>query len=267
MFNLTNASVAIGGKMLLSSLTTSFEAGEVTAIIGPNGAGKSTLMKLLSGELRPSTGRILLDGRDLAAFRPRDLALRRAVLAQSNALSFSYTAFEVVRLGLEARRSAGIRSVYDDPREALAAVDLAGFESRAVHELSGGEMQRVHLARVLSQIGAATGPDGARFLLLDEPIASLDIRHQVMVMEVARRFAATGGGVIVVLHDLNMAAGFADRLVVLDRGRLAGDGPPGDVLTAERLAEVFRIGLAVERSQNGELSIRYRPGEQPSGTA
>ena len=194
MFSLDALCLTRGGRRLLSPLSTMIGGGCLTAILGPNGAGKSTLLRLLSGEIRPTGGRILLDGVPLAAIPPRQLAMRRAMLDQSLPASFSFTLRELVQLGFEARSPAGAPGPHATAEAALAAVDLAGYAGRLIDSLSGGEQQRAHLARILAQIGAPTGPEGPRFLFLDEPIASLDIRHQMMVMALARDFADGGGG-------------------------------------------------------------------------
>ncbi len=216
------ASLALGARRVVDGVRLAIRSGCLTAIAGPNGAGKSSLLRLLTGEARASEGRVTLDGADIGGIAPRDLARRRAVLPQSSSLAFPFTVAEVVGFGLEA---AGRRVTRAGVEAALARVDLEGFETRRYPDLSGGEQQRVHLARVLAQLGDPLGAGeaaregdagrGARFLFLDEPTASLDIRHQLGVLEQARRVARAGGGVVAVLHDLNLAAAFADRLVVM----------------------------------------------------
>lgn len=244
MLTLDHATARLGPRTLVRRATAAFAPGQLAAIVGPNGAGKSTLLRLLSGELRPAEGQVSLDGTALHRLPPRALAARRAVLAQTNPLGFSYTAHEVVRLGQEARQTPAAPP-WDRVESALAAVDLPGFGARFVAEMSGGEQQRVHLARVLCQLGGPIGPQGAQYLLLDEPTASLDIRHQVLVLNLARGFARAGGAVVVVLHDLTMAGRYADRIVLMDRGAIAADGAPDRVLTAARLSPVFGLALTV----------------------
>lgn len=224
-----------GGRRLLDGVSLALTPGTVTVVIGPNGAGKSTLLKVLAGELRPARGRVTLDGRDIATVPPALLARRRAVLAQSTEVAFPFTVAEVVGIGL---MGAGPGA---EPRieAALAKVDLSGFAARRIEQLSGGERQRVHLARVLAQLDASG--EGAGFLLLDEPTSSLDLSHQLLVLEVARRHAQAGGGVLAILHDLNLAAMAADVLVVVEKGRIAAAGPPSEVLTDGLLRTVFRV--------------------------
>jgi iron complex transport system ATP-binding protein len=230
----TDVGVAIRARWLLREVTIAVAPGEVVALVGPNGAGKSTLLRVLAGDLAPTTGRVALDGRAIADFRPRDLALRRAVLPQQTVLQFAFTAREVVEMGRGQRRG--------DDDEVIVAASLAKTESTHVAErifpsLSGGEQGRVSLARVLAQ--------EAPLLLLDEPTASLDLRHQQLVMEVARDLAARGAMVVVVLHDLNLAASYADRIALLHEGRLVADGPPWQTLAESLLTEVFACPIAV----------------------
>ena len=229
-----------GKAILVRDVSLSVAPGEVMALIGPNGAGKSTLLRLLAGDEAPSSGEVQLAGRPLAAWAPRDLARARAVLPQQSALAFAFTALEVALMGRAPHDAGG-----DGPedlaaaRRALAIVGLEGFEERLYPTLSGGERQRVQLARVIAQIGL--GGRGERYLLLDEPTSSLDLAHQHGALRIARRMAREGAGVIVVLHDLNLAAEYADRIGVLSRGALLSSGSPRDVLTRETLREAFHI--------------------------
>lgn len=242
MIRIDEASVHYRGRAALHPSSLDVEPGAFTIVVGPNGAGKSTLLKLMAGEIAPDEGSVLLDDRLLSSVPARELARRRAVLPQSSALAFPFTVAEVVRLGLDA---GGRTSRVEDIVDALDRVDLTGFSGRYYQELSGGEQQRVHLARVLCQIGPPVVHGTPRYLFLDEPISSLDIRHQLAVLSIGRDFARTGGGVVAVLHDLNLAAGFADRLVVLAHGAIVADGAPADILTDALIERVFRLKLRV----------------------
>ena len=211
--------------------------GEVTAIVGPNGSGKTTLLRALSGDV-PFLGAASLNGVAIARAPAWQLAAMRAVLAQSTPVGFAFTVLEVVRLGLGA--GAGRET---DPHAALALVGLAGYEARLFPELSGGEQARVHLARVLVQLGAPIGPDGPRWLFLDEPVAALDIRHQLQVMRLAQDFARAGGGVVAVLHDLNLTAQFAASTALLAAGRLVAQGRTPEILSDARLSAAYRCPI------------------------
>jgi iron complex transport system ATP-binding protein len=237
-------SVRIGGKALLDAVTLSIARGETVALVGPNGAGKSTLLRVLSGEIKPSTGAVALKGRPLPSFGPRVLAQHRAVLSQNVTVAFPFTVADVVRMGAGDRRGARTDNLVD---AALAEVDLADFANRIITTLSGGEQQRAHFARVLVQLACGEAAHGPGVLLLDEPTASLDLRHQLDVIEAAKGCAARGITVVAILHDLNLAATFAKRIVVLDGGRIAGDGAPDGTITEAMLHRVFGVAEAVGR--------------------
>ena len=244
MSKLTTSQVSVryGRRTVVNSVSISASAGEVTVVAGPNGSGKSSLIKAISGEVG-FDGTVMFNGLDLRSITSRDLATRRAVLPQETSVTFPFTVSEIVRLGLEAGGTAWTLRSAAILDAALEKVRLKGFSQRLLPELSGGERQRVQLARVLCQIWEPVGPEGPRWLIMDEPVASLDIRHQIGLMELAREYAQRGGGVIAVMHDLNLSAIYADRLVLMRSGAVAAEGTPAEVLTASRLAEVFECPL------------------------
>ncbi|WP_425296332.1 heme ABC transporter ATP-binding protein [Nocardia asiatica] len=213
-------------------------AGQVVALVGPNGAGKSTLLAALAGELALSAGAVELDGQPLTHWTTLDMARRRAVLPQTHTVGFPFTAREVVAMG----RAPWVRTERRELDEehiaaAMAATDVEHLAARSFPTLSGGERARVALARVLAQDTAT--------LLLDEPTAALDLGHQEAVLRLAAARAADGASVVVVLHDLGIAAAYADRVAVLDAGRIAADGPPREVLTTELLTRVYQHPVEV----------------------
>jgi iron complex transport system ATP-binding protein len=236
--------VRIGAKVLLDDVSLSLQQGEVVALVGPNGAGKSTLLRVLSGDLVPNAGVVHLKGRELKSYGPPALASHRAVLSQSISVVFPFTVAEIVRMGAGDRRGRRVDDLVD---AALDRVDLSGFHDRVVTTLSGGEQQRAHLARVLVQLACGEAEHGPGVLLLDEPTASLDLRHQLDVIAAAKACAARGAGVVAILHDLNLATLLAGRIVVLDRGRVDSDGPPTETITDAMLARVFGVADAVGR--------------------
>ncbi|MER9915696.1 MULTISPECIES: heme ABC transporter ATP-binding protein [unclassified Mesorhizobium] len=245
MIEARDVSVAIGGKRIVANVDFVARPGEIAAIVGPNGSGKTTFLKALSGDLA-FVGTVAVNGRDLSEMKPVEAATVRAVLPQTATLSFPFTVHEVVRLGLIGGRS-GVLPGEDDrlPERALVRVDLDGFAGRFYQELSGGEQQRVQLARVLCQVWAPVLDGKPRYLYLDEPVSSLDIKHQLIIMNIARDFARRGGGVIAILHDLNLTAMYADRIFVMHRGRLAADGSPQEVLSDDLIEKVFDCRLRV----------------------
>ena len=248
-----DVSVRLGGVNVVERASLELRAGQLTALVGPNGAGKTTLVRALAG-LVPADGRILLDGRPLADATPRQRARRIAYLPQGNAFHWPLAVAAIVRLG---------RTPHGDPfshpteadraavRRAIAATATEAFAERPVTTLSGGERARVALARALATEAAA--------LLVDEPTVSLDPRHQLVVMGLLRDAARAGGAVLAVVHDLTLAARFADRVLVMDRGRLIADAPPGEALSARRIAETFRVDAAIVDAGDGAIPIARRP--------
>lgn len=229
--------VSIAGRALLSQVGFSLRSGELVTIVGRNGAGKSTLLKHISGELN-SQGDIRVFGQQLAGQDLRQLARRRAVLAQQTSLHFGYEVGEVVLLGRIPHQTRQVETQADRElaRSSLARVGLEHMARRNYLTLSGGEQQRVHLARVLAQLAGVTGD---RLLLLDEPTSSLDLAYQHEVLRLARELGRERVGVLAVLHDLNLAAQYADRVLVLADGRVSAFGPPREVLTPAVIGEAF----------------------------
>ena len=246
MILLEDVRVRRGGRWIVDGVTLAVEPGRVLAIIGPNGAGKSTLVRLATGELAPDQGRVLLDGAPIGSFDARTLAERRAVLPQSAELAFPFTVRELVKLGIEAGRPGVERAALAGlPEAALSRVGLDGYGGRIVPTLSGGERQRAHLARALAQIWTPVLDGRPRLLLLDEPTASLDLKHQIDTLGIARTYARAGGAVVAVLHDLNLASAFADEIAALSHGNLVARGRPADVVTRDLLREVFGVDRLV----------------------
>ena len=246
------ASLEREGTVLCCDVDLSFEPGNLVSIVGPNGAGKSSLLALLAGDLEPASGSVDLDGVRLSAIPPIELARRRAVLSQSNSVAFPFTVSEVVTMGRFAQSSES--SAATDRRivsESMEATDVSHLARRRITTLSGGEAARVALARILAQ--------DTPIVLLDEPTASLDIKHQEMVFDLLRVKAAAGALVVMVVHDLEAAAAISDRLILLNAGRVVADGHPTTVLSSELLSDVYDYPLTVKADpSNGSLEIRPR---------
>lgn len=246
------------GRRVFSDLDAGVSTGAVVGIIGPNGSGKSTLLRVLSGLLRPQTGRVLLDGSPLSSIASTERARKLAFLPQAVNPAFALSAFEVVCLGRYPYIGAlgGIgphdRAVAE---RCLLQTDALELRNRDFLSLSGGERQRVLLASVLAQEPA--------LVLLDEPTAALDIHHQVEVFALLRRLAADGYGVAVVTHDLNLAGQFCDRLLLLGEGRVIAAGRQEDVLTAELLTRAYGAPIRVDRHPALETPLIWA---EPAGT-
>jgi iron complex transport system ATP-binding protein len=246
-------SVRLAGNLIIDGATLDLRGGELTLLIGPNGAGKTTLMRALAG-LIPAEGSIELQGRPLGAFSTRDRARHIAYLPQGHIFHWPMNVAAVVALGRHPHADA-FTPLADADRaavaRAIAATAIEPWAARAVTTLSGGERARVALARALAT--------QAPVLLADEPTMSLDPRHQLVVMELLARAAHDGGAVLAIVHDLALAARFADRVVMMERGRLVAEGGPREVLTPERIADVFAVEATIIDSAVGPIPILQRP--------
>ena len=229
----------VAGFDLLRAVDLGAEPGTITAIVGPNGAGKSSLLRVLCGDLPATSGELQLNGRALSAWPAPTRARMLAVLPQQSSLDFPFTAREVVALG-RIPHDTGIAHDREVVQAALEAVDAGYLHKRFYPQMSGGEKQRVQFARVLAQIWEPV-PEGDRVLLLDEPTSAFDLSHQQLTLDLMRRLAREGVAVLAVLHDLNLAARCADRMLVLHCGAVAADGPPAQVLDEALLERVFGL--------------------------
>jgi iron complex transport system ATP-binding protein len=246
-FAAQGVTVSVGSATLLDDVSIEVGPGEIVAVAGPNGAGKTTLISVLAGDRRPDTGVVSLDGKPLSEWPAGDLARRRAVMSTDQGVAFAFTAHEVAMMGRMPLHGG-------DPtgedlhviEELLTGVDCTHLATRVFATLSTGERQRVQLARAIAQVtDASDRADADRFLLLDEPTSSLDPAHQHTAMRLLRRVADSGRGVLTVLHDLNLAAAYADRMVLMHDARVAAEGPPADVLQPGLLETVFDIPMLV----------------------
>ena len=237
-------SVHAGTKRLLGEVNLSFERGQTVALVGPNGAGKSTLLRALSGELRPQSGHVRLRGRDLTSYAPQLLATHRAILSQRTNIAFPFTVADVVRMGVNRQRGLDVEALVETT---LAEFDMTDLTDRVITTLSGGEQQRAHFARVLVQLAWGQENGGSGVLLLDEPTAGLDLRHQLGMIDALKRRASRGVLIIAIVHDLNLAALLAERVIVLDYGRVDCDGFPAETITDGMLERVFSIETTVSQ--------------------
>lgn len=243
MLRADNLSVRRGPCTVLADIDLHLQPGQVLGVLGPNGAGKSTLLGALSGELEAAAGSVTLDGRALGAWSGQERARRLAVLPQSSTLNFAFPVLDVVGMGRLPHASGRVRDG-EIVEAALRAADAEHLRGRSYLALSGGERQRVHLARVLAQLW----PGGAgQVLLLDEPTSALDPLHQHTTLQAVRDFASQGAAVLVILHDLNLAARYCDRILLLQHGRPHGYGTPDEVLQAEPLRQVFGLDVLIQR--------------------
>jgi iron complex transport system ATP-binding protein len=234
----TGVVASIGSKQILNGADIEVRAGEIVALAGPNGAGKSTLFGALAGDLPTSSGTILVDGAPISSWSLTELAQRRAVLPQQLVLSFPFLVQDVVAMGRSPWRNTPLEDEDEAAvTEALAVADVTEFHDRRFTSLSGGERAQVAFARVLAQ--------RTQWLLLDEPTAALDIHHQEVLLEAVRARVKAGAGALVVMHDLPLAAAYADRIALMQEGRIVADGPPAQVLTPDLLSRVYEHDIEV----------------------
>jgi iron complex transport system ATP-binding protein len=240
-----NISVHIGQKALVNGLSLEIQAGEVLAILGPNGAGKSTLLKVICGDIKPTSGIVKMGNKNLFEWSLNERAKMRGILAQDVPLSFTFTVLEVVMMG-RSPHLKGRETVhdYEIAYQAMALAQVDHLHKRIYTSLSGGEKQRVQLARVLTQIWEDQSPN-PRYLLMDEPTSSLDLTHQHTTLKIARQFAEKGVGVLAILHDLNLASEYADKVMLMQNGERVAYGNPFDVLTVDNIAHTYHMPTIV----------------------
>ncbi|HIW68057.1 ATP-binding cassette domain-containing protein [Dietzia aerolata] len=249
-----------GDTQVLHDVTACFAQGGVTSLIGPNGAGKSTLLGVMSRLQHSDSGRVLVDGVDVSKNGGRELACRLAVLRQENSMAIRLTVRELVGFGRFPHN--GGRPSPDDIEHveyALSAMELEEFADRYLDELSGGQRQRAHIAMVLAQ--------DTDYVLLDEPLNNLDLRHATSIMRLLRRTAAERGKTIVlVIHDINIAAAYSDRIIAMKDGRIIADGTPADIMCTEVLRDVYDMDMQVTQVAGRYVAL-YFDGEDDSADA
>lgn len=259
MLEVHAVTLAHGRTPVVRDASLAVAPGDVVVLCGPNGAGKSSLLAALGGELRPRAGRITIDGADIAELSAPALAGLRAVLEQTPHVAAPFRVAALAALGIP--RALPLIRAEAIVAEVLEALGLAALADRPIDRLSGGQQHRAHLARALAQLAAGRALGGGRYLLLDEPTASLDLAHQAAAMTAARRSADAGAGVVVVLHDLNLAAAFADRIVLMDKGCIVIEDVPAQVLTEARLTQVYAAPLRILPGPGGRpIVVPVYPG-------
>ncbi len=255
MLTVDDVCIDIGKKHIVSDVTLNVEDGEFVGIIGPNGSGKSTLLKSIYRVLKRTSGDIKIMGDDLESLSLRESALRTAVVAQHNFYNFDFTVMDVVLMGRAPHKKNMDMDTEEDrsiAKHSLEVIGMEGFEKRDFYSLSGGEQQRVVLARALTQ--------QTPFVILDEPTNHLDIKYQLQLMDAIKDLDLT---VLCALHDLNIAAAYCDRLVLMKDGRVYSIGSPETILTKENIKAVYGVDATVERNEDtGFLNIIYHPNYQ-----
>lgn len=247
-------SVSLHGKRLLDAIDLQLKTGEIAAIVGPNGAGKTSLIRALTGDLSLNTGEVLFNGRHLDSYSLQEKAQQLALLPQHTELNFSFPVKDVVHLG-RIPHASGQQEDNRIVNDTLRAVDMLDRAQQHYTWLSGGEKQRVQLARVMAQVWRAEDAP-ARLMVLDEPTASLDVAHSQQLMQHLQTLATSGMGIIMVVHDFNLAARYADCILMLKDGQLAAQGTPEQVLTKENMRRFFDVETTIMRHpENGKTMV------------
>jgi len=251
VYELDDVRVSIGSAQILKGISLKLNGAELTAIVGPNGAGKSTLMSVLSGVREDYSGHCRFDGKEMSQWRKGELGRRLSFIPQNVRVEFPFTAEQVVFMG----RTPHCHGLFETPQDreavhrAMKTTDTLPFAQRDFRALSGGERQRVILAGALAQEPGV--------LLLDEPTTFLDLKHQISTYVLLEKLARQGICVVAVTHDLNLAASYSDRIVVLSHGEVAADGSPGSVVTAAMLSDVFEVDAEIRSGTNGRPWVSY----------
>ena len=257
---LVGISVDIGGRRIVNDVHVDVPDGSFVGLLGPNGSGKSTILKTIYRVNHPEAGQVLLDGRDLLAMRPKDVAQRVAVLAQETTVEFDFTVFEMVMIGRTPHKRAFDRDNDTDRSIVAHAIERVGCEDlahRSFNTLSGGEKQRVLIARAIAQ--------GADHLILDEPTNHLDIRYQLDVLELV---AGLGVTILAALHDLSLAALFCDTVYLLTDGKIVTGGPPASVVTTEMVRHAYGADvLVIEHPETGTPHLVPRRSDRKTETS
>ena len=252
MIELKNVHFRVKSRELVRNINLRARTGEFWAIVGANGAGKSTLMKLLSREYTPSSGHIFMHEKDLSKYKQKELAQKRAVLAQQNSITLAFTVHEIVLMGrypfYDSRPTQKDLDIVD---LCLEKVGIGDFKNRVFPTLSGGEQQRVQLARTLAQIWDVKNG----FILLDEPTTGMDLLHQYETFQLAREMTARGYGVIAVVHDLNFALQYADMILMMRDGAAFATGSPGEVLTEENIKSAFGLSVRIVQPDSTQFPV------------
>ncbi|MEM7401335.1 MAG: heme ABC transporter ATP-binding protein [Pseudomonadota bacterium] len=252
MIETNNVSYQVGAAKLLTDVSVEISVGEVCAILGPNGAGKSTLIRALSGEMNPSQGSVSINKQEMKYWNQKELAMHRAVVTQFNQVGFPFTVAEIVSMGLLPYKLSNTKSnstrIIEDVMQRLDVLHLA---ERLYGTLSGGEQQRVAVARALVQVAGADA-EKARYLLLDEPTASLDLKHQHDLLKMLKSLSKENYAIVIIVHDINLALQYADSGILLEQGCVKKSGPISEVLTCENINNVFGVnGELIELSSGG----------------
>ncbi|MBO9700713.1 MAG: heme ABC transporter ATP-binding protein [Sporocytophaga sp.] len=258
MLKVHNVSYEAAGKKILQDVSLSLESGKLNLILGPNGAGKSTLVKIFSGFIKPTTGEVSIGNQALKTYVNNDLAKMRAVLSQQIELPFSLKVWDVVMMGRYPHfHSKATKRDFQVCEELMKFFELYELAERNYHTLSGGEKQRVQFVRVMSQIDLLSEDSSVKYLILDEPLTYLDIYYQWHFMTKLREILRPNLVIVGVVHDLNLAAQFADNLILMKNGKIVMQGPPDVAITSETLYDLYKVKVKVKHQDDAPTQLIF----------
>ena len=247
--------INLNNRSILKDVSLSIEQGEILSVIGPNGAGKSTLLKSLAGDIKPNSGQISYDAKNIRDINIQERAFTRSVMSQLQAIAFDFSVKEIIEMGWVSRGESLYASEFEDAViEVVAKCGVESLINRNFNTLSGGEQRRVHFARTLLQLWRPSNSTDPKYLLLDEPTANLDLTYEVKLLNIVKKASLEGTGVMLVLHDLNLAAKFSDKIALLNKGSIVKTGTPKEVLSSDILSGIYDIDIKV---QEDPLFITY----------
>ncbi len=247
--------IDLGDRSILNDVSIKIHQGEILSVIGPNGAGKSTLLKSLAGDIKPTSGAIHYDNKDISDVNIQERAFTRSVMSQLQAIAFDFSVKEIIEMGWIDRGESAYATEFENAvMDVVTKCGVKDLISRNFNTLSGGEQRRIHFARTLLQLWRPSDSSDPKYLLLDEPTANLDLTYEVKLLNIVKEAANDETGVMLVLHDLNLAAKFSDKIVLLDKGSVVKIGTPSEVLNSKILSKVYDIEIKV---QEDPLFITY----------
>ena len=245
--NLKSVSLKLDNRQILKDVSLEINEGEIVSVIGPNGAGKSTLLNVLTGDISPDSGDIIYDNKQLNKISIQERAFTRSVMSQMQTLVFNFNVKDVIEMGWLQRGNSDFSSNFSMAFEAVTTeCNVNNLVHRKFNSLSGGEQRRVHFARTLLQLWRPSQSNDPRYLLLDEPTANLDLSSEMLLMNILKARASSNVGILVILHDLNLASHFADKIAIMKGGEIKAFGKPEEIMTDDFLTSIYEVPIKVK---------------------
>ena len=245
--SLKSVSLKLDNRQILKDVSLEINEGEIVSVIGPNGAGKSTLLNVLTGDISPDSGDIIYDNKQLNKISIQERAFTRSVMSQMQTLVFNFNVKDVIEMGWLQRGNSDFSSNFSMAFEAVTTeCNVHNLVHRKFNSLSGGEQRRVHFARTLLQLWRPSQSNDPRYLLLDEPTANLDLSSEMLLMNILKARASSNVGILVILHDLNLASHFADKVAIMKDGEIKAFGKPEEIMTDDFLTSIYEVPIKVK---------------------